>query len=99
MTKILIGYGTTEGQTARIAQRLAQVIRSRGVEVQVMDLKRSPDPDLDTYDAVIIGGSIHMGKHEDYVCDFVSSEPCCARTSSRRVLLGEPCRSWRYGER
>ena len=43
MTKILIGYGTTEGQTARIAQRLAQVIRSRGVEVQIMDLKRSPD--------------------------------------------------------
>ena len=70
MTKILIGYGTTEGQTARIAQRLAQVIRSRGVEVQVMDLKRSSDPDLDTYDAAIIGGSIHMGKHEDYVCDF-----------------------------
>jgi menaquinone-dependent protoporphyrinogen oxidase len=71
MTKILIGYGTTEGQTARIAQRLAQVIRSRGVEVQIMDLKRSPERDLDTYDAVIIGGSIHMGKHEDYVCDFV----------------------------
>ena len=41
MTKILIGYGTTEGQTARIAQRLAQVIRSHGVDVQVMDLRRS----------------------------------------------------------
>jgi menaquinone-dependent protoporphyrinogen oxidase len=71
MTKILIGYGTTEGQTARIAARLADMIRSHGVEVRIMDLKRSLDADLDTYDAVIIGGSIHMGKHEDYVCDFV----------------------------
>ena len=71
MTKILIGYGTTEGQTARIAARLADVIRSHGLDVQTADLKQSPDADLDTYDAVIIGGSIHMGKHEDYVCDFV----------------------------
>jgi menaquinone-dependent protoporphyrinogen oxidase len=71
MTKIWIGYGTTEGQTARIAARLADVIRSHGLDVQTADLKQSPDADLDTYDAVIIGGSIHMGKHEDYVCDFI----------------------------
>ena len=32
MTKILIGYGTTEGQTARIAAHIAEVIRSHGDE-------------------------------------------------------------------
>jgi menaquinone-dependent protoporphyrinogen oxidase len=71
MTKILIGYGTTEGQTARIADHLAEVIRSRGIEAQALDLKQSRDTGLDGYDAVIVGGSIHMGKHEDYVVDFV----------------------------
>jgi menaquinone-dependent protoporphyrinogen oxidase len=71
MTKILIGYGTTEGQTALIASHLAEVIRSHGIEAEARDLKQSRDAGLDRYDAVIVGGSIHMGKHEDYVVDFV----------------------------
>jgi menaquinone-dependent protoporphyrinogen oxidase len=71
MTKILITYGTTEGQTARIADHIAEVIRKRGVEAQALDLKRSKDVSLDGYDAVIVGGSIHMGKHQDEVADFV----------------------------
>lgn len=71
MTRILIGYGTTEGQTARIAAHLAKAIRSHEVEARVVDLKRSQNVDLDSCDAVIIGGSIHMGKHEEYVADFV----------------------------
>ena len=71
MTKILIGYGTTEGQTARIADHIAELIRSHGIEAQALDLKQSKDTGLDGYDAVIVGGSIHMGKHEDHVVDFV----------------------------
>ena len=71
MTKILIAYGTTEGQTARIADHLAGVIRSRGFEAQAVDLKRSKDLPLNGYNAVIVGGSIHMGKHQDEVADFV----------------------------
>jgi menaquinone-dependent protoporphyrinogen oxidase len=71
MTKILIAYGTTEGQTAQIADRLADVIRKRGVEAEALDLKRSKDVSLDGYDAVIVGGSIHMGKHQEDVADFV----------------------------
>jgi menaquinone-dependent protoporphyrinogen oxidase len=71
MTKILIAYGTTEGQTAQIADRLADVMRKRGVEAEALDLKRSKDVSLDGYDAVIVGGSIHMGKHQEDVADFV----------------------------
>ena len=71
MTKTLIGYGTTEGQTTRIADHLADAVRSHGIEAQALDLKGSKDIPLNGYDAVIIGGSIHMGKHEEYVVDFV----------------------------
>ena len=71
MTRILIGYGTTEGQTARIADHLAEAVRSHGVEAHAMNLKESKDLSLEGYDAVIVGGSIHMGKHEEYVVDFV----------------------------
>jgi menaquinone-dependent protoporphyrinogen oxidase len=71
MTKILITYGTTEGQTAQIADHLAGVIRDRGLEAETMNLKQSADVSVAGYDAVIIGGSVHMGKHQEEVVDFV----------------------------
>jgi menaquinone-dependent protoporphyrinogen oxidase len=70
MTRILIAYGTTEGQTARIADHLAEVIRSRGFEVAALNLKQAQDISFDRYDAVIVGGSIHMGKHQEDVVEF-----------------------------
>jgi menaquinone-dependent protoporphyrinogen oxidase len=71
MMRVLIPYGTTEGQTARISQCLADAIRDHGHEAYAVDIKGSGAPDPDDYDAVIVGASIHMGKHEDYVRDFV----------------------------
>jgi menaquinone-dependent protoporphyrinogen oxidase len=71
MTKILIAYGTTEGQTARIADQLAEVIRSRGLEADAFNLKPSSGVSVDGYDAVVVGGSIHMGKHQEDVVEFV----------------------------
>jgi menaquinone-dependent protoporphyrinogen oxidase len=71
MMKVLIPYGTTEGLTARISEYVADVVRGHGHEADTVDLKGSVDPEPDDYDAVIVGASIHMGKHEDYVRDFV----------------------------
>jgi menaquinone-dependent protoporphyrinogen oxidase len=71
MMKVLIPYGTTEGLTARISEYVADVIRGHGHEADAVDLKGSADPKPNGYDAVIVGASIHMGKHEDYVRDFV----------------------------
>jgi menaquinone-dependent protoporphyrinogen oxidase len=71
MTKILIAYGTTEGHTARIAECIADVIRSQGHEADVLDLKQSGNALMDPYDAAIVGGSIHMGKHDEHVRNFV----------------------------
>lgn len=71
MAKILIPYGTTEGQTARIADYIADVLRAHGHVAETLDLKHA-DHDLPTgYDGVIVGASIHAGKHEGYVADFV----------------------------
>ena len=71
MTRILIPYGTTEGLTARISEYVAEVIRGHGREAEAVDIKGSAAPRPDGYDAVIVGASIHMGKHEDYVLDYV----------------------------
>jgi menaquinone-dependent protoporphyrinogen oxidase len=71
MMRVLIPYGTTEGQTARISEYLADMIRDHGHEVYAVDIKGSDALEPDGYDAVIVGASIHMGKHEDYVRDLV----------------------------
>jgi menaquinone-dependent protoporphyrinogen oxidase len=61
MTTILVLYHTSEGQTARIADHIAAVLRDLGDEVEVHDVAGAPAPEQ--YDGVIVGDSIHTGHH------------------------------------
>ena len=70
MSKILIAYGTSEGQTARIAEHLAEVIRAQGHDAFLADISREA-PAPAGYHAVIIGASVHKGKHQPWVVDYV----------------------------
>lgn len=70
MTRVLIAYGTSEGQTARIAEHIAGVIREHGHEAYPVDVRRTT-PDPRAYDAVIVGASVHAGKHQTQVGEFV----------------------------
>jgi menaquinone-dependent protoporphyrinogen oxidase len=72
MKKILLTYGTTEGQTATIADFIADVLRGHGHDVTMTDVKDMDDTIPDGYDAVIVGASIHMAKHDKHVVDFVA---------------------------
>lgn len=72
MTKILIAYDTTEGQTRKIAQHVADAIARTGRDVQVVDLRKPPPGlSLREFDAVLAGASIHMGKHSRRLSQFV----------------------------
>jgi menaquinone-dependent protoporphyrinogen oxidase len=71
MARIYIPYGTTEGQTAKIAQYISDVVQAHGHHAETADIKQSGYAIPDGYDAVIVGASVHLGKHEDYVRDFV----------------------------
>ena len=71
MTKIFITYGTTEGQTAKIAEFIADVIRAHGFEVDAVDVKETQGRVPAGYDGVIVGASIHVGKHDKHVVKFV----------------------------
>lgn len=71
---ILILYGTLEGQTAKISERIAEVIRNKGYQVTAQLGEKLPGNfKVDKFDAVIIGGSIHMGRYPGYLKKFVSS--------------------------
>lgn len=56
--KILIGYGTTEGQTRKIAEWTANRVRQRDCEVELRDSAALvSDLDLTAFDAFIVAGS------------------------------------------
>jgi menaquinone-dependent protoporphyrinogen oxidase len=61
MTTILVLYHTSEGQTARIADHIAAVLRDLGDEVEVHDVAGAPTPEQ--YDGVLVGDSIHAVHH------------------------------------
>ena len=74
MASFTLVYGTDEGQTAKIAERIRDVLEHRGHEVSVVDVDRSPTTvELDEADAAIIGASIHVSKHQSEVIDFVTT--------------------------
>jgi len=66
-----VPYGTTEGQTAKVAEYIADVIQHHGHEAEAVDMKRAKNDVLDGCDGVIVGASIHMGKHARFAADFV----------------------------
>lgn len=68
MAKILILYASVEGQTARIAARLAGCLVAAGHEVEARRARAgAPIPGFASYDAVIIGASVHYGRHPAFL--------------------------------
>jgi len=70
MTRVAILYGTGEGQAARISEYLALTMRELGHDAEAANVGNKPG-DLDGYDGIVVGASIHMGEHEEHVRDFV----------------------------
>jgi menaquinone-dependent protoporphyrinogen IX oxidase len=60
---VLIAYETKSGVTGESANIIAGVLRSEyGFEVDVVNLKEKPEPDLTEYGSIIIGSGIRMGR-------------------------------------
>ncbi len=73
MPTILVAYASTHGHTAKIAARIRAALESVGASVDVQRLGAShDDPVPRDYDAVIAGGSIHAGRHQHELIDWVT---------------------------
>jgi menaquinone-dependent protoporphyrinogen oxidase len=60
MANILIVYATREGQTEKIARRLAETLAARGHTAELFDADHeSARVDLERFHAVVVGGPIH----------------------------------------
>ena len=63
MSRILVAYASSFGQTRKIAGTVAAELRSRGHEVELADALLAQPPPVEDYDAVVFGSRIHMGAH------------------------------------
>jgi len=73
MIEIPVFYATTEGQTARIAERLAGLFRDYGYASDALEVTSPRASRIEWADvrATIVGASLHMGKHQASVMAFV----------------------------
>jgi menaquinone-dependent protoporphyrinogen oxidase len=80
---ILIVYGTTEGQTRKIAERVTRHVGDRG---HAAELRDSADVasglNLERFDAFVVAASVHHEYHQATVRDFV--------TAHRQALVAKP---------
>ena len=72
MLSMLVCYGTGEGQTATVADRIVDVLVERGHDAMVMNVTDIPsDFAIEEFDAVLVGASIHVGKQQPAVRELV----------------------------
>lgn len=72
MANILIVYGSTDGHTAKVAETIASTLNAAGHETAVHRGDRLPGGlDPAHFDGVIIGGSVHYNKFQDYLAAFI----------------------------
>jgi menaquinone-dependent protoporphyrinogen oxidase len=85
MKAVAVLYATREGQTRRIAQRLAQALKQRDLAVDVVDVAQELPPgfDLARYAGAIVATPVHIGKHERAMVAFVKA--------NRQALERIPC--------
>ncbi|MBD3284910.1 hypothetical protein GF359_00945 [candidate division WOR-3 bacterium] len=67
--KVLVAYATRYGSTGEVAEKIGEVMRSKGAEVDVANIKDKPDPA--GYDAAVVGGAVYImmlsGKTKGFV--------------------------------
>jgi menaquinone-dependent protoporphyrinogen oxidase len=72
MANILVVYGTTEGHTRKIAQRIGGFVREMGHNAEVVDSADvRKDFRADGFNAYIVIGSVHQGNHQRSLVHFV----------------------------
>jgi len=68
MATILTVFGTGEGQTAKIADSITDEFSVRGHEAQTVNVAEiDSEVDVDEFDAVLIGASVHYGRQQKVV--------------------------------
>lgn len=96
MARILVIYGTTEGHTEMIATAIGNALTMRGFDVDTI-AAGSVDPAPDAYDGVIVAASVHRGRYQSAVANWIGAhrdalraKPTAFVSASLGVLQHDP---------
>jgi len=73
MPNTLVVYATTDGQTRKISERIATVLRDNGVDGTLIDIGQAKNVDLTDCDCLIAGASVRYGKHDPRMARFLEN--------------------------
>jgi hypothetical protein len=59
--RILVLYGTTDGQARKVASAIAETFKAEGSSVDLVDAASGTDPTPELYAATVVTASIHAG--------------------------------------
>jgi menaquinone-dependent protoporphyrinogen oxidase len=62
MSHVLIAYTTKHGSTREVAAAIAETLQQRGLSVELVPAEEVES--LDSYDAVVLGAPLYMGRWE-----------------------------------
>jgi len=81
---VLLAYGTTEGQTRKIAECAASYVRDRGHAAVIYDGADDSEYhlDLNAFQAFVIAASVHQEQHQKVIKNFA--------TAHRQLLNARP---------
>lgn len=70
--KVLVAFGTTEGQTRKLAHHIEASIQANDHTCEVHNCEdKDTTSDVATFDAVIVAGSVHQQHHQPTVSEYV----------------------------
>ena len=70
---VLILFGSTEGQTRKIAMFIRDRLERVGHKVRLIEASDDIDVDLGGFDRIIVAGSLHGGEYQSSVVDFATA--------------------------
>ena len=71
MSRILIAYASSHGQTRKIAGAIAAELRRSGHTVELADALAGPLPPVQDYNAVVLGSRVQFGTHASSIIDYI----------------------------
>jgi menaquinone-dependent protoporphyrinogen oxidase len=82
MSRILVLYASSHGQTQLIADTIAAQLEHLGHRVELADAFSGGIPPAEDYDAVVVGSRVHFGRHASEVVEYI--------VRNRRALEQKP---------
>lgn len=68
--KTIIIFDTKHGSTETVANIIAEKIKTRGEDVDIYNIDKTEVPNINDYNRIIIGGSIHAGNIQKSIKTF-----------------------------